>query len=48
MVVKRQLEDVLLALWASIRERRAQYAADPGYVLETLGEVRAGLGLFGL
>ncbi|WP_370677241.1 tryptophan--tRNA ligase [Pleomorphomonas sp. PLEO] len=63
MVVKRQLEDVLQALLAPIRERRARYAADPGYVLEvlrqgtakararteeTLGEVRAGLGLFSL
>ncbi|MBS1167500.1 MAG: trpS [Proteobacteria bacterium] len=63
MVVKRQLDDVLQALLAPIRERRARYAADAGYVLETLregtakarerteetlGEVRAGLGLFAL
>ena len=36
MVVKRQLEEVLQALLAPIRERRARYAADPGYVLDTL------------
>jgi tryptophanyl-tRNA synthetase len=36
MVVKRQLEDVLQAPLAPIRERRAQYAGDPGYVLDIL------------
>jgi tryptophanyl-tRNA synthetase len=36
MVVKRQLEDVLQALLAPIRERRARYAADPGYVMDVL------------
>ena len=45
MVVKRQLEDVLQALLAPIRERRARYAADPGYVLETLREGTARRGL---
>lgn len=43
MAVKRQLEDVLQALLAPIRERRAHYAADLGYVLDTLrqGTARA-------
>ncbi len=36
MVVKRQLEEVLQALLAPIRERRARYATDPGYVLDML------------
>lgn len=36
MVVKRQLEDVLTSLIAPIRERRATYASDPGYVLALL------------
>ncbi|MDL2400568.1 tryptophan--tRNA ligase [Rhizobium mayense] len=36
MVVKRHLEDSLQALLAPIRERRARYAADPGYVLDVL------------
>ncbi|MDE1995807.1 MAG: tryptophan--tRNA ligase [Rhizobiaceae bacterium] len=36
MIVKRQLEDVLQAMMAPIRERRAEYAAEPGHVLEVL------------
>jgi len=36
MAVKRHLEDVLQALLAPIRERRASYASDPGYVLDVL------------
>ncbi len=36
MAVKRHLEDVLQALLALIRERRASYASDPGYVLDVL------------
>jgi tryptophanyl-tRNA synthetase len=36
MVVKRQLEDVLQALLAPIRDRRARYATDPGYVMDIL------------
>jgi len=38
MVVKRQLEDVLQALITPIRERRAQFAADPAYVMNVLRE----------
>jgi tryptophanyl-tRNA synthetase len=34
--VKRHLEDVLQALLAPIRERRARYAADPAYVMDVL------------
>ncbi|MDL2405680.1 tryptophan--tRNA ligase [Rhizobium calliandrae] len=43
MVVKRHLEDMLQALLAPIRERRALYAADPGHVLDVLrqGTARA-------
>ncbi|MBB5573698.1 MULTISPECIES: tryptophan--tRNA ligase [Rhizobium] len=43
MVVKRRLEDILQALLAPIRERRARYAADPGYALGVLrqGTLRA-------
>lgn len=43
MPVKRQLEDVLQSLLAPIRERRARYAGDPGYVMDILkeGTVRA-------
>ncbi|WFU03608.1 tryptophan--tRNA ligase [Rhizobium sp. CB3171] len=43
MVVKQHLEDILQALLAPIRERRAHYAADPGYTLEVLrqGTLRA-------
>jgi tryptophanyl-tRNA synthetase len=36
MVVKRELNDVLQALIAPIRERRARYAADPAYVMSVL------------
>ncbi|WP_414441022.1 tryptophan--tRNA ligase [Burkholderia sp. 22PA0106] len=36
MVVKRRLEERLQAFVAPIRERRAQLAADPGYVVEVL------------
>lgn len=36
MVVKRQLNDVLQALIAPIRERRALYASDPAYVMAVL------------
>lgn len=36
MAVKRHLEDVLQALLAPIRGRRARYAGDPGYVLDLL------------
>lgn len=36
MAVKRQLEDVLQSLLAPIRERRARYADDPGYVMDLL------------
>jgi tryptophanyl-tRNA synthetase len=36
MTVKRHLEDVLQALLAPIRERRARYAGDPAYVLDLL------------
>ena len=36
MAVKRHLEDVLQALLAPIRERRARYAGDPAYVLDLL------------
>jgi len=35
-VVKRDLDAVLQALLAPIRERRARYAADPGYVMDLL------------
>jgi tryptophanyl-tRNA synthetase len=35
-VVKRDLDAVLQALLAPIRERRARYAADPGYVMHLL------------
>jgi tryptophanyl-tRNA synthetase len=35
-VVKRHLDEVLQALLAPIRERRARYAADPGYVMDLL------------
>lgn len=43
MAVKRHLEDILQALLAPIRERRARYASDPGYVLDVLqrGTLRA-------
>ncbi|MFS8112447.1 tryptophan--tRNA ligase [Rhizobium jaguaris] len=43
MVVKRQLEDILQALLAPIRERRTRFAGDPGYVLDMLrqGTLRA-------
>ncbi|TCM51012.1 tryptophanyl-tRNA synthetase [Rhizobium sp. PP-F2F-G48] len=43
MPVKGQLEDVLQSLLAPIRDRRAQYAEDPGYVMNLLreGTVRA-------
>jgi tryptophanyl-tRNA synthetase len=34
--VKRHLEDVLQALLAPIRERRARYAADPAFVMDVL------------
>jgi tryptophanyl-tRNA synthetase len=36
MVVKRQLEDILQALLVPIRECRARYATDPGYVMDIL------------
>lgn len=36
MVVKRRLEDILQALLAPIRERRARLARDPGYVMAVL------------
>lgn len=36
MVIKRRLEDVLQALIAPIRERRAQLAREKGYVLDVL------------
>lgn len=36
MTVKRQLEDVLQSLLAPIRQRRAKYADDPGYVMDLL------------
>lgn len=36
MVVKRRLEDILQALIAPIRDRRARYASDPGYVMNIL------------
>jgi tryptophanyl-tRNA synthetase len=36
MVTKRHLEDILQALLAPIRERRARYAGDPGYVMNVL------------
>ncbi len=36
MVLKRRLEDRLQALIAPIRERRAQLARDPGYVVDVL------------
>lgn len=39
MVVKRRLEEILQALIAPIRERRAELAADPGQVLDA---IRAG------
>jgi tryptophanyl-tRNA synthetase len=39
MVVKRRLEEILQALIAPIRERRAELAADPGPVLDA---IRAG------
>ena len=35
-VVKRDLDEVLQALLAPIRERRARYAADPAYVMDLL------------
>jgi tryptophanyl-tRNA synthetase len=35
-IVKRQLEDVLQALLAPIREQRTRYAGDPGYVMDVL------------
>jgi tryptophanyl-tRNA synthetase len=38
ITVKRHLEDILQALLAPIRERRARYAAEPGYVLDILRE----------
>ncbi|WP_267550761.1 tryptophan--tRNA ligase [Rhizobium rhizogenes] len=38
VTVKRYLEDILQALLAPIRERRARYAAEPGYVLDILRE----------
>lgn len=38
MVVKRHLEGVLQALLAPIRERRAQFASDPAYVMNVLRE----------
>ncbi|MGV1756479.1 tryptophan--tRNA ligase [Rhizobium sp. A22-96] len=38
ITVKRYLEDILQALLAPIRERRARYAAEPGYVLDILRE----------
>lgn len=38
IVVKRQLEDILQALIAPIRERRARHASDPAYVLGILKE----------
>ncbi|AYG61421.1 tryptophan--tRNA ligase [Rhizobium jaguaris] len=43
MVVKRQLENILQALLAPIRERRKRFAGDPGYVLDMLrqGTLRA-------
>jgi len=34
--VKRRLESVLQELLAPIRERRAAYASDPGYVIDLL------------
>lgn len=36
MVVKRRLNDILQALLAPIRERRAELARDPGYVMDVL------------
>lgn len=36
MIVKCQLDDVLQALIAPIRERRARYASDPAYVMTVL------------
>ena len=38
VTLKRHLEDVLQALLAPIRERRALYAAEPDYVMEVLRE----------
>jgi len=38
MVVKRELEEVLQTLIRPIRERRAQFAADPAYVMNLLRE----------
>ncbi|MBI1203538.1 MAG: tryptophan--tRNA ligase [Rhodopseudomonas sp.] len=38
MVVKRRLEDVLQALLAPIRDRRARHADDLGYVMDVLRE----------
>ncbi len=38
ITVKRHLEDILQALLAPIRERRARYAAEPGHVLGILRE----------
>jgi tryptophanyl-tRNA synthetase len=36
MAVKRYLEDILQALLTPIRDRRAQFASDPGYVMDIL------------
>ncbi|MBB3382159.1 MULTISPECIES: tryptophan--tRNA ligase [unclassified Rhizobium] len=38
VTLKRHLEDILQALLAPIRERRALYAAEPDYVMEVLRE----------
>lgn len=35
-VIKRRLEDILQALIAPIRERRAEFTRDPGYVLDAI------------
>jgi tryptophanyl-tRNA synthetase len=42
-VVKRHLEEILQALLAPIRERRARFASDPGYAMDILrqGTLRA-------